>query len=114
MKKYFSVILVPLVFLTLFPFILSLINLFDIEINRFIYLGSIILLSIITGMLLGFVTEKKAYLKGLALGSIMSIIMFLISLILKSKFSFYSLIYYLIVIVSSTMGSIIGITKKDK
>lgn len=114
MKKYLSVILVPTVFLVLAPFAFSIFNLFDIEVKKIFYLVSVIIMTLITGIFLGFNTTNKAYLKGLALGTIMSLVMFLISLILRSNFSIYTLVYYLIIIVSAMMGSIIGITKKDK
>ncbi len=112
MKKYLSVILVPALFFILMPLIFSLINLFDIEIKKFFYLGSIILMTLVTSIILGLNTPNKAYLKGLILGSIMSAIMFLISLLLRSNISIYTIVYYLIIIVSTMMGSIIGITKK--
>ncbi len=114
MNKYLKVVLIPTIFFIVFPLILSIINLFSIEISKVIYLVSIIIMTIITGFFLGSITEKKAYIKGLILGSILSLIMFIISLLLKSSFNIYTLIYYLIIIVSATFGSIIGITKKDK
>lgn len=112
MKKYLKVVLVPLIFFMVFPLILSIINLFDVEIPKIIYLISVMIMTLITGIFFGLITSKKAYLKGIALGSSMSLVMFLLSLILKAKFSIYSLIYYLIIIVVATLGAIIGITKK--
>lgn len=112
MKKYLKVVLVPLIFLIVFPLILSIINLFDVEIPKIIYLISVMIMTLITGIFLGLITSKKAYLKGIALGSSMSLLMFLLSIILKAKYSIYSLIYYLIIIVAATLGTIIGITKK--
>lgn len=114
MKKYLNVILVSIIFLLLTPLIFSLFNLFDIEVKKIFYLATIIIMSFITGIFLGLNTSNKAYLKGLALGIIMSLIMFLLSLILRSSFSIYTLVYYLIIIISTMMGSIVGITKKDK
>ena len=114
MKKYLKVILVPIIFLVLTPLLFSIINLFDIEIKKIFYLGMMIIMALIAGFFLGTITNSKAYLKGLALGSIMSLIMFLISILLRSKFSFYTLVYYAIIVVSSMMGSVMGITKKDK
>lgn len=114
MKKYIRIVLVPLIFLLTAPLLLSIINLFDIEISKIIYLIGIIIMTIITGIFLGTITDKKAYLKGLVLGFCLSLFMFLASLILRSSFSIYTLVYYLIIIVSAMMGSIIGISKKDK
>lgn len=112
MKKYLKVILIPLIFILIVPFLLSLINIFDIKIPKIIYLISIIIMAIITGFMLGTITDKKAYQKGIICGSILSLIMFLIALLIKSKFTFYTLIYYAIIIISTTFGSILGITKK--
>lgn len=114
MKKYLTVVLIPLIYLLTFPLLFSIINLFDIEVKSVFYLGSMIIVSIVTGFFLGLITDKKAFVKGILYGSVLSLIMFVTSLILKSKLSFYSLVYYLIIIVSLAFGSIIGITKKDK
>lgn len=114
MKKYLTVVLIPLIYLLIFPFILSIINLFDIEIKSIFYLGSMIIVAIITGFFLGLITDKKAFIKGFSYGACLSLIMFVISLLLQAKFSFYSLVYYLIITFSISIGSIIGLTKKDK
>lgn len=114
MKKYLKIVLIPLIYFIVFPLILSIINLFDVEIPKIIYLISVMIVTLITGIFLGLITSKKAYLKGIAFGSSMSLLMFFLSLILRAQFSIYSLIYYLIIIVVATLGSIIGITKKDK
>ena len=60
---------------------------------------------------LGKKSVKKGYLEGLKLGSIIILVFLIISLILKS-FGLKNLVYYLILLLISTLGSMIGINRK--
>lgn len=112
MKKYLKIVLVPTISILTIPFIFSLANLFKISIHPLVYLIITILIMFITGILTGLICEEKAYLKGIALGTIICLVMFLLSFIFRSNHSLYILIYYLIIIASTTLGAMIGVNKK--
>lgn len=72
-----------------------------------------ILLFFIIGFIHGKKTNKKAFVEGLIISIILVFIMLILSLILfKYIFKFSNLIYYIILIVASTSGAILGKNKK--
>ncbi len=112
MKKYVEVLLIPVVSVLLLPLVFSLFNLLHVEVAPFLYLATTIIMTFITGIFVGKVSSQKAYLKGLAFGLMLVAIMFLFSLFMKAQMTWFTIIYYLILVISSTLGSMIGITKK--
>lgn len=114
LKKELKVVLFPVLAILFIPLLISIINLFKLEIPVAAYLIIIILIAFITGFLVGMQTKEKGYLKGLLTGLIMIVIMFLISLLLGSKYSLYTFVYYLIIIISTTLGSMLGVNKTPK
>ena len=56
--------------------------------------------------------EKKAYIGGLKLGLIVTLILFIINLIFFKLFSVKTIVYLFALVLSSIMGSILGINKK--
>ena len=105
---------------TLFTFIIYLIILVALHYTGCLKLSSIVkinfvvmvLVSLIMGVKAGKKTSKKGYLEGLKLGLIMILILFVINIIFYRSFSLYLLFYYLVILVSTTMGSMIGINIK--
>ena len=59
-------------------------------------------------------SNNKGYLKGLLFSAICILILTLFSLIFKFYLNINSLIYYIILIISTTFGSMLGINKKSK
>ena len=113
MKKYLSIFIFPIASILILPIIMSILNIFNISLNKIIITIIMILIMLISGFILGNHIEEKGYLKGLIYGVSISLIMFILSLILLSEHSFYSLIYYLIITASTTLGTMIGINKKE-
>lgn len=76
----------------------------------------IILISIlIPTFILGTKSLKKGYLEGLKYGLILIILSLIINIIMQNKFSLDIIIYYVIILTSSMLGSMLGINfKKDK
>ncbi|MCI8569081.1 MAG: TIGR04086 family membrane protein [Bacilli bacterium] len=72
---------------------------------------SIILTIFINSYILGNTSNKKAYIEGTKFGGII-ISLLLIFTLLFSKFKIRVLIYYLIIMITSILGSMIGISKK--
>lgn len=64
----------------------------------------------ISGYILGTKTSKLGYLAGIKLGSII-IILFISLVLILDKFHIKSLIYYLILLLTSILGSMIGKVK---
>lgn len=76
---------------------------------------NLIIMSIFTliiGIKNGKKTSKKGYLEGLKIGSLIVTILFIINLIFYRSLNLNLLIYYLIIISSTTIGSMIGINLK--
>lgn len=82
--------------------------------------GMLSILQIITMFIVmfigGFVTSKKCTSKGwkegLKIGIIFIIILFLINILFIHQFDFKNIIYFIILIISSIFGGMIGILKK--
>lgn len=94
--------------------VLTLINYFDIMGNKLVAVMRFIIPMIamlISSYRLGKMSDKKGYLEGLKLGGII-ILIFMVLVILLDKFSFKSLLYYGILLLTAVMGSMIGINRK--
>lgn len=70
------------------------------------------LVTFVVGISKGKKTSKKGYLEGLKLGLIVVGILFLLNTIFYRSFSLYLLLYYSVILASSTIGSMIGINLK--
>jgi len=78
-----------------------------------IMIGMVLTLFII-GFSYGKKAEKKGYLEGLKIGGCLIFLMIIINLIFyQTGFSFERIIYYSVLILSSTLGSMMGINKKN-
>ena len=113
-KKFIKSLIIFMLGIIIIPILLTIFNLFKLETNKIIIiiLGSILMF--IIGLILGNKVEKNGYLNGILL-SIMTIILLLIlSLIFKFKLNINTLIYYVILVISTVFGSMIGINKKIK
>lgn len=116
-KKYAKISLIWFVFLLLYLVILTLLNYFQvIKFNSISKINFVVtaIIVLILGILNGRNAQKKGYLEGLKLGGIIILILFLLNIILFRKFSLNTLIYYAIILVSSTISSMIGINLKKK
>lgn len=72
------------------------------------------IISILIGSIyLGKRTEKKGYIEGLKLGIIFILILFILNIII-SDFKTKYILFYIILITSSILGSMIGINKKSQ
>jgi putative membrane protein (TIGR04086 family) len=71
--------------------------------------------SILVGsFILGKGSNRKGWLEGLKLALMIIVILALLTLIFRLGFSTKTFIYYLIIIATSTVGSMIGISTKEK
>ena len=75
----------------------------------------ICLLSVfINSYILGKNTLKKGYLEGLKLSLIIIPILFIITIISKKTLKFRIILYYLIILITSIFGSMLGINRKKE
>ncbi len=107
---FFLCILIYLIIITTF-------NYFEILTARIISVISFIFLTILfmaSGFYLAKKSENKGYLSGLIIGGINMGLLFLISLILQCDIKKSILLYFLILLLSSTMGGMFGINFNNK
>ncbi len=117
MKKYLIAIGYILISFIILTFIVTLLNYFDVATNNTLKLIKIVgpIISMLLGRIyLGLKSDKKGYLEGIKLGIIMSFIFFIFSFLgLDKNLSFSRMIYYIIIIITSMLGGMIGISKKS-
>ena len=103
---FIGIILVSVLFL-------SLLNTLGISkiVTNILSIIIMIIIFLIMGFLKGKNSDKKGYLQGMKIGGILLLILIIMGII-TFDFSFKSIIYYLILLLSSIFGSMIGINKK--
>ena len=113
--KYINEVIKILIVNIISIVILSILSYFDIiNYNTHNIIITIILFAtlFVSGLKLGKIKEKNGYLDGLTLGSIIVEIFLLLRIIFIRKFDLSIIIYYLLIIMISISGSILGINKK--
>lgn len=109
----YSWIFIIFFILTFIITILSYFNLLNDSIVSFFKIIIPITSLFIGGLMIGKNSLKKGWLEGLKLGLIFSFLSFIISLLFfKYKFHFSNILFYIIIITSSILGSMIGINRK--
>ncbi len=111
--KYLKVMVIPVSLIFIFPLLLAILNLFKIRTSNIIILIFMIIISLISGYLIGRKSDKKGYLNGLMLGILLCLFLFIFSLLYNNTYTLHTWLYYLIIIVCSSIGSMFGIQKKE-
>ena len=116
LKKYAKMIGLFLGVILLFSLLLALFNSFDLlyfkATNTIVLIGMILLLFII-GFEFGKRALKQGYLEGIKIGFCLIFLMIVTNLIFyQTGFSIERIIYYVVLILASTLGSMVGINKK--
>ena len=97
-------------------FLITILNYFNILGSKIIAITKIIIILIsmfIGGIEIGKSSKQKGWLEGIKLGGIIIVILALFNYLgLQKKFEATQIIYYLILIISTTLGSMIGINRK--
>lgn len=118
MKKYKSILINIGVFLAsiiIYLILITTLAYFNILSYKTISVLSFIfmcLLFVFNGFSIGKKSEKRGYISGLFIGIINIIIILVLALIMKSLPEFKSLIYFLILLLSSALGGMFGINFK--
>lgn len=104
--------------LLILTFIITFLNYFNIISDKVISIFKILIPIIslfIGGFYIGKNSNSKGYLEGLKLGFIFSLILIIFNyLAFDYSFKLKYLLFYLIIITSSILGSMIGINKRKK
>lgn len=117
-KNFSLAILYTVCIIIVSTFIITLLSYFNLMSDKVVSIFKIIipvLSLLIGGIVIGRKSIKKGFTKGLYLGLIFSFLMIIFNyLILNIPFKFKYLMFHIILIISSSLGSMIGINiKKD-
>ena len=99
---------------TLFITILNYFNIINYQVVNIIKIITIITAFLIGGILIGRKSDSKAWLDGIKLSLLFILALLIINLFMHTKIDFKNLIYFLIVSISTTLGSMIGINTIDQ
>ena len=111
LKTFSKALLLFLIILICSIIIITLINYFNIisdKTSKILLLIVTIISIIISSFKLGKNTSHKGLIEGLKFGLIISLSFIIISLLLKYNYKISNYLYYIIIIISSIFGSIIG------
>lgn len=111
--KTLLIIFFLIVILSLIGNILYYYNLFSNLTMKYFEILSVIIIMLIGGFIIGYNAPSKAYLYGLRLSLIIVLIMILFGFIFND-IHLSNIVYYVIITVSLTFGSMLGIMKKTK
>ncbi|MBQ9019399.1 MAG: TIGR04086 family membrane protein [Bacilli bacterium] len=116
LKKYGKTLLSNILELLILIFLLTLLYYFNIINEKTYQILKLIVLLIsifINSFILGSKSNIKGYLEGIKYGVILITIILIITLI-TYKLQYKLLIYYPLILITSTLGSMIGKAKKNK
>lgn len=116
LKKLGKIIITTLLSIIILGFILTILYYFDIISNNIYNIMKmvIVLLSLfINAFFLGKNSTKYGLVEGLKLGAIIIIIMFIIKIFTSNSFDIRTVIYSIIILLTTSIGSVIGINKKE-
>lgn len=111
--KSLLAILIPFFVLLLTITILSYFDIMSTTISNYFKIIIPVISMMIGGFYLGKRSKEKGWLEGIKIGLIFLILLFIFSYLAFSKgMNLRTLIYYFILLISSMLGSMIGINKK--
>lgn len=120
--KYFKILGMSIGYILGISFILTFLitifsyfNILGDKATSTLLLSSSIISMIAGGVILGKNSNKRGYIEGLKLGLIITILFILFGYLgIKYNYKLNDIIYYLILITSSILGSILGVNIKKK
>lgn len=115
-KNYLIAIGYFLLVVAVFAIILTIFNYYDIVTNKLFKVIKVLIPSLalfIGGYKVGNNANKKGYIEGIKLSLIVIAILFMFSYLgFNASFNISLILYYIILIISSMLGAMIGINKK--
>lgn len=109
--KYLKTLAIPLISIIIMSILFSITNLIGFKTNNIFILIAMAIVMFISGYLISKEIQKKKYIHGLLFGIITSILYLLLSLIFHNELTFNTIIYYLVITISSMLGSMISSVK---
>lgn len=112
--KFLSIFIIIELMIT---FVTSILNLLGINsgITTIILLIFNSILFFVLSYINAYIQQKKGFLEGIIMGLIFIIVMLLIKIILfNSGYGLSTLIYYIVLFISSILGGMIGVNKKSE
>ena len=103
---------IPFTILLLLGTIFYYFDIFSGNIFKYFKIISLIISCLISGIFIGKKSSSKGYLNGIIF-SIVIILIFLISSLFLDGIKWYQFIYYLIISITTTIGAMIGINRKN-
>ncbi|MEG1457521.1 MAG: TIGR04086 family membrane protein [Bacilli bacterium] len=95
--------------------VLYLVNLFNYKVIGILNFIALCIMFLVSGILFSRNINKKGIISGLIIGGINIVLLLVLCLIFRTSPSISSIIYYLLLLISSVLGGIIGKnTKKEK
>ena len=116
-KKYGNRLLFTTISILLSLLAITLLYYFNIigqNTNKVLKIIAILINIFISSFILGKNTIKKGYLEGIKLALIIIPIFIIISLLTSSKIEIKAILYYMIILITSILGSMIGINKRKE
>lgn len=115
LKRYLKPTLITIFIVVIYILLISTLNHLGAFTLKTVVTINFVLVSIIMlmlGILKGKKAPKRGYLEGLKVGSLIVFLLFIINVLFFRHFSLYLLLYYAVIVASSTIGSMIGINLK--
>lgn len=115
MKLYFKTLGYILSLILILTFILTLGHYFNLINQTILNIGKIIIPSLAVlcgGYRLGYNSVRRGWLVGLKLGIGLILIFLLIILIFQLSFVIKNILYYTIILITTMLGSMVGISRK--
>ena len=115
--KYLKTLIFEFIILISMLIITTILYYFNItgsSINNIFNILVFIITFILSGIYIGRRSNKRFYLEGIKISGINIFIFIIISLIFKLGFDYRNILYYLLIIILTTFGSILGSLLKIK
>lgn len=117
LKKLSKYLLITFISIILLALLLNTLYYFDFISNNIYNVMKMVIVLIIlfiNAFLLGKSSSKYGIVEGLKLGAIFLLVMIILKIITSSTFDIRTFIYSLIILLTTSVGAIIGINKKEK
>lgn len=115
-KKYLFHFLFTMIIFIIFFVLLTTLYHFNIISNNIYQVGKLLILLftiLISSIMLGKKASNKGYLEGLKLGIFIITLFFILILLTNSEIKIRLILYDAIILITSILGGMIGINKKD-
>lgn len=113
--KSFAIVLLSTILVNILFSSLCYFNIIGNNTNSVLKLLSILIFCFISGLYIGSKSINNGYLEGIKVGSIIILFMILLSYLgFNNNFNIIKLICYVLILLVTVIGSIIGINKKEK